>query len=215
MRPTGNKEGALPATTSPPILARWLRSFLCFPGVQYLTTRLGGRNLRRWSFDEKFRSGEWNFVSEASSELVRTVERYAGQGNILMLGCGTASLASALNPESFRSLLGVDLSPEAIARARERANHKVRFEVGDMLQFTSAEKFSVIVFSESLYYIKSWQRQKLLERAAQMLAPGGRIVVTVAQPDRFAGMLRMMRQNFQIAEERNFPGSSRRLVVLH
>jgi predicted TPR repeat methyltransferase len=196
------------------ILSGSLRRLLCFPGVQYVATRLGGRRLRRWSFDEKFRTGEWNFTSRPSSELVQTVERLARKGHILMLGCGTGSIAGALNPDSFESFLGIDLSAEAIARASKQSNHKIHFEVGDMLQFASARKFSVILLSESLYYINAWRRKGLVLRAAQMLAPGGYIVVTVAQPQRFSRMLQMLRENFQVLEDRRFCDSTRHLMVL-
>jgi trans-aconitate methyltransferase len=191
------------------------RPLLCIPGVQYLTTRFGGRVLRGWSFDEKFRTGEWDFASEPASELVQAVERYAAKGNILMLGCGTGSIAGVLKPECFASFLGIDLSREAIARAGAQSNDKIRFQVGDMLGFSSRQKFSVILFSESLYYIGAWKRRALLSRAADMLAPNGRIIVTVAQPARFARMLRMLRRNFEVTEESNFQGSPRRLMILH
>jgi SAM-dependent methyltransferase len=196
------------------VLMDAFRKALCVPGVQYLATRLGGRTLRRWSFDEKFRTGEWNFASAPASELVQIVERYAGGGSILMLGCGTGSLAGALAPGSFDSFLGLDFSPEAIARASRFASDKIRFEVGDMLIFRSEQKFNVILLSESLYYLKPWQRRKLVMRAARMLGPAGRIIVTVAQAARFARMLDMLRRTFRVDEERNFSGSSRRLMVL-
>jgi trans-aconitate methyltransferase len=191
------------------------RTVLCLPGIQYLTTRFGTNSLRSWSFDEKFRAGEWNFVSETASELVQAVEQYARKGNILMLGCGTASIVGAMDPECFASFLGIDLSKEAIARANKRSNHNIRFEVGDMLNFRSEKKFSVILLSESLYYISAWRRRRLLMQAIGQLAPDGRIIVTVAQPARFAGMLRMLHRNFEVVYDSNFSGSNRRLIILH
>jgi hypothetical protein len=46
-------------------------------------------------------------------------------------------------------------------------------------------------------------------------APNGRIIVTVAQPARFARMLQMLRRNFEVTEEATFRGSERRLIILH
>ena len=108
-------------------LAGSFRKLLCVPGVQYVTTRWCGKTLRRWSFDEKFRTGGWDRFSEPPSELVDIVQRHAGGGHILMLGCGHASIAGVLPPDSFASLLGIDLSTEAISLASRRANHKIRF----------------------------------------------------------------------------------------
>jgi SAM-dependent methyltransferase len=183
------------------------------PGVQYLATRFGGAALRRWGFDEKYRSGAWNYATEPSAELVQIVERYARGGHVLMLGCGTGSIATALRPDSFTSFLGVDLSPEGVARANRQCSSKVRFQVSDMLQFQSEQKFDVILFSESLYYLRPGRRRPLLARIARMLAPRGRIIVTIAQPRRFAGILRMVRRHFRVEEDRCFTDSQRHLLV--
>ena len=191
------------------------RRLLCLPGMQYVTTRFCGSTLRRWSFDEKFRTGQWNFSGEASRELANAVERYVEGGDILMLGCGTAAITHALKPDCFNSFLGVDLSKEAIARANRGASCKIRFELADMLYFKSDQKYNVILFSESLYYLKPWQRQPMLLRSSDMLGPTGRIIVTISQPSRFAGVLEMIRRNFSIIEDRTFSDSPRHLLVLH
>ena len=190
------------------------RRLLCLPGVQYIATRFCGPTLRRWSFDEKFRTGQWNFSGEASRELANAVERYVEGGDILMLGCGTAAITHALKPDCFNSFLGVDLSKEAIARANLGSSDKIRFEHGDMLRFKTDQKFNVILFSESLYYLKPWQRQPMLRRSTSMLRSRGHIIVTISQPSRFAGVLQMIRRDFSIIEDRTFSDSLRHLLVL-
>jgi SAM-dependent methyltransferase len=212
-RPSSISTPVSSSTQKPLTLVGSFRKLLCVPGIQYLATRFGSASLRRWSFDEKFRSGHWSFTSAPSSELVQVVERYAQGGHILMLGCGGGAIAGALRPDSFASFLGVDLSPEAVSRAGRHANHKVRFQVGDMLQFECEQKFDVILFSESLYYLRPRQRRPLLARVAQALTPSGQIVVTIAQPQRFADILRMIRRDFDVAEDRNLAGSPRHLLV--
>ena len=194
-------------------LANSVRKLLAVPGIQYLATRFGSAALRRWGFDEKYRSGAWSYAAEPSAELVQIVERYARGGRVLMLGCGTGSIATVLRPDSFASFLGVDLSPEGVARANRQCNSKVRFRVGDMLQFQSEQKFDVILFSESSYYLRPWRRRPLLARITRMLAPRGRIIVTIAQPRRFAGILRMVRRHFRVLEDRCFKDSQRHLLV--
>src|ERR1700728_4624516 len=106
-----------------------VQKFLGLRGIHYFATRFGWRSLRRISFDEKFRKGDWIFAGE-NPDLVQLVEKYSSNGHILALGCGTASIAGALNPQSFQSFLGLDLSVEAIARACKYANDKIRFECG-------------------------------------------------------------------------------------
>jgi 2-polyprenyl-3-methyl-5-hydroxy-6-metoxy-1,4-benzoquinol methylase len=190
------------------------RRLLCLPGVQYVTTRFCGPVLRRLSFDEKFRTGQWNFSGEAATELAEVVEQYVRGGDILMLGCGTAAITRALRPDGFNTFLGIDVSTEAIDRARLHGNERIRFELGDMLSFKSESRFNVILFSESLYYLKVWQRKRMLDHALRMLRPDGRIIITISQPTRFGHLLRMIRQNFSIIEDRSFRDSQRRLFVV-
>jgi trans-aconitate methyltransferase len=165
------------------------------------------------SFDEKFRNGHWNFAASRSSELVDVVEKHLGSGALLVMGCGTGSLIGALKPESFSSVLGIDMSAEAITRAREHTARNVVFEQGDILKYESDKKFSVILFSESLYYIKPWRRRGLLSKLRRNLEPEGTFIVTIAQPSRYAGIIRMIRRNFQVLEDRRFTNSERHLIV--
>jgi trans-aconitate methyltransferase len=192
-----------------------LQKVLTLPGVHFLATRFGSDALRKQSFDEKYRDGTWNFAADRSSEMVALVEGYAQQGQILVLGCGTAAIASALDAGKFASLLGVDLSEEAIARARKQENEKIRFQVGDMLKHQCATSYDLILFPESIYYVSVFRRKRLLKRLAQCLTKGGRIMVTLAQPNRYAGTLRMIRRCFQVVEDRYFLESKRYLIVFH
>jgi trans-aconitate methyltransferase len=178
-----------------------IQRFLSLRGIHYLVTRFGWKKLRSLSFDGKFQSGDWSFSAE-SPELVNLVEKYATHGHILALGCGTAPIASVLNPDSFESFLGVDLSKEAIRMAAQRANEKVRFETGDMMKHRCTREYDVILFSNSLYYVSWWSRKSFLRRLTQSLSPGGRIIVSLAQPHRYAGMVAMIRRTFSVDLDR-------------
>lgn len=191
----------------------WFRSLLGFPGIHYVATRFGGSRLRTASFDQKYASGDWNFEADNSSELAAVVEKYAAKGRILMLGCGTGSIATAMAPGSFESFVGVDLSHEAIARAKLRESDQIRFEVCDIVSYRCSEEYNVILFSEALYYINPLYRDSLLKRCSQDLTRDGKIIVTIAQPLRYAGILRMIRRNFKVVEDRCFHSSSRHLLV--
>ena len=149
----------------------WLRSLLGFPGIHYVATRFGSSRLRAASFDQKYASGDWNFEADNSSELAAVVEKYATKGRILMLGCGTGSIATKLAPESFESFQGIDLSYEAISRAKLRETEKIHFEVCDFLSYRCAQKYNVILFSEALYYINPLARESLLKKCSRDLAP--------------------------------------------
>lgn len=128
------------------------------------------------------------------------------------MGCGTGILASRLADDSFSYYRGVDASSEAIALAEKRHTHKVEFEIGDVQSYEFQDDFDLVVFEESLYYVPFF-RHRLLNRYARRLRPGGVFVVTVADPRRFAGMIRMIRSRFQIVEDRSAPGGRRLYLV--
>jgi SAM-dependent methyltransferase len=73
-------------------------------------------------------------------------------------------------------------------------------------------EYDLILFEESLYYVP-FSRQRLLRRYARSLRPGGLFIVTVAHPDQFTGMIRMIRTNFQIIEDKFASPLSGRLLL--
>ncbi|MCX5636185.1 MAG: class I SAM-dependent methyltransferase [Planctomycetota bacterium] len=182
-------------------------------GILYLFTRFGGSKLRQQAFDQKYTDGSWDyFDKDHSLEMRKVVEKYARKGRILDMGCGTGILASMLNPDSFEYYLGVDASREAIALAQKRQSNKINFEISDIQSCKCKERFDLIVFEESLYYVPFFRR-RLLQRFAESLRPEGLFIVTVADPNRFGRMIRMIRKKFQIIEDRYFKNSSRLLLV--
>lgn len=190
------------------------RRILGFRGIHYVASRFGWKGLRGLSFDAKFKQGDWVFAGE-NPDLVQLVEKYSSRGHILALGCGTAPIAGALNPQCFQTFLGVDLSAEAINLAGKHASEKIRFERGDMLQHQDAQAASVILFSDSVYYAPWYSRKGLLSRLSGRLAPGGRIIVTLSQPARYAGIIQMIRGNFNVEVDRALQQTCGHVLVFY
>ena len=188
------------------------RRFLSSRGIHYLATRFGNTQMRSLSFDGKFDRGLWVF-SDENADFLELVERFSAGGHILALGCGTASVAGKLRSGSFQSFLGVDLSTEAIRMASQRESEKVRFEVGDMLQHRCERTYDVILFSNSLNYVNWWCRQRFLRRLAKNLTSGGRIIVTLAQPKRYSGLLNMIRRAFVADVDRELEGQGGHVIA--
>lgn len=190
-----------------------LKKIFTAPGAHYLLTRFGGEAIRKKCFDEKYLSGDWNFADNPDSALAVVVEKYAARGHILILGCGSAAVVGGLSRDSFQTILGIDISPEAINRASRQKSEAVRFEVGDIAKYKCGRKYDVILFSESINYVGSLRRKRLLKYLAENLTGQGKIIVTIAQSERYANILKMIRQNFEVAEDSNFKDSQRRLLV--
>ena len=182
-------------------------------GIHFFATRFGSKPLRKLAFEEKFRSGEWNFASDNPRELMDHVKRHANNGNILIMGCGGASILRDLAPDSYASVLGIDLSSEAIRLASHYASPKVAFQQADMTEFQCSKPYDLIIFSESINYIPFFQRKRYLQKMCQGLKPGGSILITISQAKRYRHIFRMITKNFEVLADRQFTGSTRRLIL--
>ncbi len=190
-----------------------IHKLLKLRGVHFLATRFGPKHLRKLAFDEKFRSGEWDFSNDGPRELMSLVERQANRGDILVMGCGGASILKDLSPDSYSSVLGVDLSAEAIRLASNYAGPKVAFQLADMTKFKCPMPYDLIIFSESINYVPFFQRKRYLQAICRDLKPGGTILVTISQSKRYRNIFTMIRKNFEILADRQFTDSARRLIL--
>ncbi|MGH8225293.1 MAG: class I SAM-dependent methyltransferase [Gammaproteobacteria bacterium] len=97
---------------------------------------------------------------------------------ILDVGCGTGlALARLGETATDLRLVGVDLSPEMLARARSRLPASVSLAHADArrLPFAAAQ-FDAVITSSALHYLDD--PAPALFEAARVLAPGGRLIVT-------------------------------------
>lgn len=192
-----------------------LKQILAARGIHYFVTRFGPAWLRGLAFDEKYRRGDWNFKGESSDELPSVIRKYLRAGDLLILGCGGASVLESLRKEAIGSVLGLDLSSEAVRLANRYADRNISFQTGDMVTFQCPRDYDVILFSESLYYVPSAQQEALLKRLAKHLKPGGAVIVTLAQADRYHAIIELIRGRFQVVEDHKFSNSERHLLVFH
>ncbi|WP_435011863.1 class I SAM-dependent methyltransferase (plasmid) [Tundrisphaera lichenicola] len=97
---------------------------------------------------------------------------------ILDLGCGMGWLSGEL--AQFGPTTGIDLSEEAIDRARQEYP-QATFYAGDVLDMELAEgQFDVVVSQEVIAHVPD--QVEYLERAAWALRPGGYLILTTPNP---------------------------------
>jgi predicted TPR repeat methyltransferase len=99
--------------------------------------------------------------------------------DVLDLGCGTG-LCGVQFRDSARALVGVDLSPKMLARARERGSYD-RLVEGDLLSALDEGVFDLILAGDVLVYFGDLS--PLARAVARALRPGGRFAFTVEQLD--------------------------------
>ncbi|WP_127794951.1 bifunctional 2-polyprenyl-6-hydroxyphenol methylase/3-demethylubiquinol 3-O-methyltransferase UbiG [Agromyces sp. LHK192] len=109
-------------------------------------------------------------------------------GRALDLGCGEGGDVVWLASNGWE-VTGVDLSPTAIARARDAADaagiprERVTLEAADLADWTTDARFDLVTAS----FLQSWPaeipRDEILRRGAGFVAPGGSILITAhAEP---------------------------------
>ncbi len=100
------------------------------------------------------------------------------RGRVLELGCGEGYLSGLLSRRGHE-VTGVDLNPPKIQTAR-RVHPNVTFHEGDIrtVQLPDAP-YDTVVLAEVLEHVTEKPGQEILVRAWSLVAPGGRLVVSV------------------------------------
>ena len=101
---------------------------------------------------------------------------------VLDVGCASGGLSEAF-AERGASLVGVDLNPRLIERARERLGSRAEFHVADIadpLPFLETGSFDVVAASLVLHYLADWGPP--LREFARILRPGGALLISTHHP---------------------------------
>jgi SAM-dependent methyltransferase len=152
-------------------------------------------------------------VREDFDEIARLADQYEGGTDrydsfllslipraavyMLDIGCGLGRLTAKLATDK-REVLGVDLSPEMIARARQRvgATQRVSFLCGDFLaQDFGARTFDCVLSAAMLHHVPA---DLAVPRMVELLCPGGRLVIHDMRAD--AGMLDQIQSHAALAQ---------------
>jgi SAM-dependent methyltransferase len=103
------------------------------------------------------------------------------RGRVMELGCGTGELARTLADRSLE-VEGVDLSEAKIALARQR-HPQVRFRAADIRDLEVTAGYDSVVLSEVLEHVGEQAGDAILDKAWELVAAGGRLVVSVPHED--------------------------------
>lgn len=120
----------------------------------------------------------WNHNIHYQSEVLRRVPD--GASTALDIGCGIGMLTRALAPH-VREVIGIDPHSPSLAIARaETAADNVSYLEGDFLTHPfEPESFDLVAAVTSLHHM---DLESALRRAADLLRPGGQLVVVGFAP---------------------------------
>ena len=135
----------------------------------------------RW--DEKYVRADpppWE-ISRSQSVLVKLATSGRLRGRVLDLGCGTGE-HSILAAAHGAQVLGIDVSPNAVRRAAEKAREggvQARFEVGDALRLDRlGEVFDVVIDSGLFHTFDAGKRSLYASSLSNVVRPDGVVYLT-------------------------------------
>ena len=130
-------------------------------------------------FDRAYREGTVPWVIGAPQAAVVALEREGRiSGTVLDIGCGTGEHTILLARLGY-DVLGVDTSPEAVARARENAERQgvaARFAVADAMRLEPA-RYDTILDSALFHIFDDADRARYVASLHAACRPGGYVYV--------------------------------------
>ena len=141
------------------------------------------RRITRQNWDLQFKHGHWDFLW-SNDELIRynyiynLLSEYLRQDfKILDLGCGEGNLYKHIQSLDLTDYVGVDISEEAITKAKRLFNGNGKFICEDLCKYNPEDSYDFIIFNESLYYLD--KPIAVINRYKKFLKKEGKIIVSM------------------------------------
>ena len=144
--------------------------------------------MARPEWDERYQEGDlpWD-TGVVERNLIEVVDRgVLTHGRILEVGCGTGTNALWLAKRGF-DVIGLDLSPNAIARARSKLERGLscRFEVLDFLNDEVPDRPFDAVFDRGCFHVfeEASEQLRFASRVRDVLAEEGRWISLIGSTE--------------------------------
>lgn len=134
------------------------------------------------NWEAQYAAGRWDFFAQLPelarfSILAGYIWHLKPGGAVLDVGCGQGVLQRRLPGSAYSRYVGIDVSASAIAVAQQQQNERSTFLAADVENYSPAERFDVIVFSEVLCCLRD--PLQTVERYARSLNPEGLLLVSL------------------------------------
>jgi SAM-dependent methyltransferase len=168
----------------------------------------GTKKVKKSLWNTEFSQGRWDCLESSIGDLVYPyIEKYTNHGSILDLGCGSGSTGNELDSRAYADYTGVDISDVAIEKARVRTKESGRADKNnyfqsDTLSYVPTRQFDVILYRDSIYYIRRAKIKPMLERYSKYLKKGGVFIVRMWSADgKYGPIVDIIERNFEVVEK--------------
>src|SRR2546428_9853123 len=151
--------------------------------VRGLKQRWGTKLIRRAVWNNDFVTGRWDCLENTAQDVIyHYLVKHCRNGSLLDLGCGSGNTGCELDESAYRDYTGVDISDVAIEMARKRCARsgrigKNRYHWGDITTYVPDKTYDVILFRESIPYIRKRKVKGQLERYSYYLKDNGVFII--------------------------------------
>jgi SAM-dependent methyltransferase len=180
----------------------------------------GPESIKRSLWNMEFSGGKWNNLARTPGDCIYPpLQKYGQGGSILDLGCGSGNTGVELSAETYQDYTGVDISDVAVDIAKKRAEEdgraeKNRYFACDISSYEPAQKFDVILFRDSIYYVAGPKLMGILERYSKSLKQGGVFIVRMwSARGTYKAIVDFLEANFEIVEK-SVSGPSDTIVLV-
>lgn len=146
--------------------------------------------LNKWFYNLAYRLGRPRWDSGAVPPEVMALAESDHARTALDLGCGTGTSAIYLARKGL-AVVGIDLTPQAIEIAREKARRagvSVDLRVGDVTHLDSLrDPFDLVVDVGCFHGLDSAERSRYVEHLARLTHPGSVFLLWAFEGKRFFG----------------------------
>lgn len=132
--------------------------------------------------EKRYATGRWAYMREIAeshrySLIVGCSEFFhPGYPKVLDVGCGEGILQRRIK---YSRYVGIDMNAEAIGLAKRNEDERTKFVLASSSEYQPQDRYDVIVFNESLYYMKD--PIAIVQHYRPALAPGGILIVSMFQ----------------------------------
>jgi 2-polyprenyl-3-methyl-5-hydroxy-6-metoxy-1,4-benzoquinol methylase len=185
-----------------------------------VSTRYGSFETKKKIWDEEFQSGRWRHLEDTRTDPVYAyIGKYAKHGSILDLGCGSGATCLEMDVDVFSTYTGVDISQAAIDSANLKLKGTTRedrahFVLGELESFEPNEKYDLILFRESIYYLPKVKIIPTLHRYSEYLDKEGHIVIRMHDKSKYNHITKMVEKHFVVVDRYTPTDLSAIIIVL-